>query len=149
MLSGPEDRTGRSPLSGYKSGVATPPDVETRVTLHGLRRQHPFPHPSTSRTSQLPNLPAPACTHLGKRVVPLGPDKHHVPPLPAIAPEGPSEFDVRLPPERNLQGYLAHTKHPQRNLQGYLAHKRNPPPQDHHRSLGRGYCRVLRGGCLL
>mmetsp|Transcript_32458 Transcript_32458/g.77076 ORF Transcript_32458/g.77076 Transcript_32458/m.77076 type:complete len:221 (+) Transcript_32458:1281-1943(+) len=40
--------------------------------------------------------------NLGEGVVPLGPKKHHVPPLPAVPSEGPSEFHMRLPTERNL-----------------------------------------------
>jgi hypothetical protein len=35
------------------------------------------------------------------------------------------------------------------DLQGYLDHKKQSPPQDHHRTLGMSYCRVLGEGCFL
>ena len=34
-------------------------------------------------------------------------------------------------------------------IQGYLAHRKHQLPEDYHRSLGIGFCRVLRDGCFL
>ena len=48
-------------------------------------------------------------------------------------------------PRRCTKNAEGHAEGCQSTEQGYLAHKKQPTPKDHHRSLGRGYCRVLRG----